>query len=102
MVLLANTTGVQENHSRNIYRHDGRILHTLVDGLIGTEILLKDSDFHPILTSTIIAFGFVFIHPFVDGNGRIHRYLIHDTLAKLKVHPSRDNIPGVGRHIRTN
>ena len=62
-------------------------LHTLVDGLIGTEILLKDSDFHPILTSTIIAFGFVFIHPFVDGNGRIHRYLIHDSLAKLKFTP---------------
>ena len=62
-------------------------LNTLVDGLIGTEILLKDSEFHPILTSTIIAFGFVFIHPLVDGNGRIHRYLIHDILAKLKFTP---------------
>ncbi len=34
------------------------------------------------LAATIIAFGFVFIHPFQDGNGRIHRYLIHHVLAK--------------------
>ncbi|HKK64063.1 MAG TPA: hypothetical protein VJ951_15975, partial [Bacteroidales bacterium] len=26
-------------------------------------------------------------HPFVDGNGRIHRYLIHHILAKLKFTP---------------
>lgn len=38
------------------------------------------SDFDPILAATMIAFGFVFIHPFADGNGRIHRYLIHHML----------------------
>lgn len=34
------------------------------------------------LSAALIAFGFVFIHPFEDGNGRIHRYLIHHVLAK--------------------
>ncbi len=32
--------------------------------------------------ATILAFGFVFIHPFEDGNGRIHRYLFHHVLAE--------------------
>ncbi|RYF97493.1 MAG: cell filamentation protein Fic, partial [Chitinophagaceae bacterium] len=38
--------------------------------------------FDAVLASAIIAFGFVFIHPFVDGNGRIHRYLVHDVLHR--------------------
>ncbi|HIP51694.1 MAG TPA: hypothetical protein EYG94_06355 [Campylobacterales bacterium] len=30
----------------------------------------------------MIAFSFVYIHPLEDGNGRIHRYLIHHVLAE--------------------
>jgi hypothetical protein len=35
----------------------------------------------PVVAAAILAFGFVYIHPFEDGNGRIHRYLIHHVLA---------------------
>jgi hypothetical protein len=35
----------------------------------------------PIVAAAVLAFGFVFIHPFMDGNGRLHRYLIHDVLS---------------------
>jgi Fic/DOC family len=35
----------------------------------------------PVVAAAIPAFGFVYVHPFVDGNGRIHRYLIHHALA---------------------
>ena len=57
-------------------------LNELIEGLFEVnQILIKD-DFNAILAAAIIAFGFVFIHPFEDGNGRIHRYLIHHILAK--------------------
>ena len=59
-------------------------LDKLIDGLIETNNKLSESNLDPVLAATIIAFGFVFIHPFEDGNGRIHRYLIHHVLAKMK------------------
>lgn len=54
----------------------------LLSNLIATCELLSESDYDPVLTAALIAFGFVFIHPFVDGNGRIHRYLFHHLLAE--------------------
>ena len=59
-------------------------LDELLDALVKTDSKLEQSEFHPVLTAAMIAFGFVFSHPFVDGNGRIHRYLIHHILAKMK------------------
>ncbi|TFH71669.1 Fic family protein [Gammaproteobacteria bacterium LSUCC0112] len=41
----------------------------------------------PVILAASVAFGFVFIHPFMDGNGRLHRYLIHDILAKTEFTP---------------
>jgi Fic family protein len=60
-------------------------LDQLINGLIQTSKYLEGEEFDPVLTATVIAFGFVFIHPFSDGNGRIHRYLIHHILAKMNL-----------------
>ena len=46
-----------------------------------------------VVAATCIAFGFVFIHPFMDGNGRIHRYLIHDMLASAGFTPKGIVLP---------
>ena len=61
-------------------RHED--LMSLLSGLMETGQLLNNSDYDAVLTATLIAFGFVFIHPFEDGNGRIHRYLFHHILAE--------------------
>ena len=57
-------------------------LEALMGGLIETYELLCKDNFDPVLLATVLAFGFVFIHPFEDGNGRIHRYLFHHVLAE--------------------
>lgn len=58
-------------------------IESLIDGLIYTNQLIQNSEYDPVMAASSIAFGFVFIHPFVDGNGRLHRYLIHHILAKM-------------------
>lgn len=40
-----------------------------------------------VIAAAILAFGFVYIHPFEDGNGRLHRYLIHHVLAERGFNP---------------
>jgi len=44
-------------------------------------------DVDPVLQAACIAFGFVYIHPLADGNGRLHRCLIHHVLAERKFTP---------------
>jgi Fic/DOC family len=37
-----------------------------------------------VMRSAVAAFGFVYIHPLADGNGRVHRLLINDVLRRDK------------------
>lgn len=64
-------------------------LQLLINGLIeASEKLEKDEAIDAVFAATMIAFGFVFIHPFEDGNGRIHRYLIHHILTRKRFVPA--------------
>jgi len=68
-------------------RHDD--LQSLVAGMVAfDEGPARTLD--PVIAATLLSFGFVYIHPFEDGNGRIHRYLIHHVLAQRGFNP-----PGV-------
>lgn len=35
----------------------------------------------PIVAASVASFGFVYIHPFMDGNGRLSRFLFHKALC---------------------
>jgi len=49
---------------------------------------MRPQDIDPVIQAAIIAFGFVYIHPLEDGNGRLHRCLIHHVLAERKFSPA--------------
>jgi hypothetical protein len=58
----------------------------LMDGLGAMAARLRRT-VDPLIAAALLSFGFVFIHPFEDGNGRIHRYLVHRVLADEGVTP---------------
>ena len=58
----------------------GDMVRDLMAGLI--DCAQRTHGLHPVVRAALISFGFVFVHPFEDGNGRIHRYLIHDFLGR--------------------
>lgn len=60
---------------------------TLMKGLLDCMARMNESGVEPLVQATVAAFGFVFIHPFQDGNGRIHRALIHHVLTKAGFTP---------------
>jgi Fic family protein len=60
---------------------------SLMHGLLLTLDTAINTEIHPVLIAAMIAFGFVFVHPFEDGNGRIHRFLIHYILSRTGFTP---------------
>jgi hypothetical protein len=63
-------------------------LELLMEGLIACAERMFSSKIDPVVAATILSFGFVYMHPFEDGNGRLHRFLIHYVLSKLAFTPS--------------
>lgn len=64
-------------------------LSSLIDGMVAFDRGSAQA-VDAVIAAAVLAFGFVYAHPFEDGNGRIHRYLIHHVLAERGFNP-----PGV-------
>jgi hypothetical protein len=65
-------------------------LGSLMAGWMRSIARVVTGEVNPVCVATIAGFGFVFLHPFEDGNGRLHRFLIHHSLSRLGFTP-----PGV-------
>jgi len=65
-------------------------LTSLIDGVVAYDRRASNSGIDPVVVAAALSFGFVYIYPFEDGNGRLHRWLIHHTLAIAGYNP-----PGV-------
>jgi Fic family protein len=72
-------------------RHED--LAELMQGLHDCNNRLRSTDLDAVLQAAAIAFAFVYIHPLTDGNGRLHRCLIHHVLAERKFTPSQMVFP---------
>lgn len=68
-------------------------LADLMNGWMRMMANLRDSKADPVCAAAAASFGFVFIHPFEDGNGRIHRFLIHQELASSGFTPHQVLFP---------
>jgi len=62
-------------------------LADLMTDMLQANDRMRADGVDPVLQAAATAFAFVYVHPFQDGNGRLHRCLIHHVLAERKYTP---------------
>jgi len=55
-------------------------LPSMLEGL--RQVLKRSAGLSPVARAALASFGFVYLHPMIDGNGRISRFLINDMLRR--------------------
>ena len=65
----------------------------LMEGWMELSRRLAASKTDPVVAAAVSAFTFVLVHPFEDGNGRIHRWLVHQALASRSYGPEGTILP---------
>lgn len=68
------------------------ILDSLMQGWL-TVANTQGTKIDPLIAAAVVSFGFVYLHPFLDGNGRLSRFLIHQQLHKGNVVPADYILP---------
>ena len=68
-------------------------ISSLMKGLLNNIERMKVSYVDFVVQAAVAAFSFVFIHPFGDGNGRLHRLLINHVLTRTGFTPENVIFP---------
>jgi hypothetical protein len=63
-------------------------LNSLLKALFDANDRMSEDGIDAVIQAAATAFGFVYVHPFQDGNGRLHRCLVHHVLAERKFTPA--------------
>jgi hypothetical protein len=78
-------------------------LRSLLEGIAVYAERAVTAGVDPVVVAAAVAFGFLYVHPFEDGNGRLHRWLIHHVLAEAHYIPRDLVFPistAILRHLR--
>jgi hypothetical protein len=68
------------------------LARALMDALMRMANASQDH-IDPLVRAGVLSFAFVFIHPFMDGNGRLSRYLVHHSLGQSGRLPANFLLP---------
>ncbi len=68
-------------------------LKQFMEAYLETAERLVGSSCDAVICAAVLSFAFVFIHPFDDGNGRLHRYLMHHVLNAMGFCPENIIFP---------
>lgn len=79
----------EQNYLTNSFRGAAGVTYIPPPPDLCRELMFELMDFanraplelDPLVAAGIASFGFVFLHPFMDGNGRLSRFLIHQALC---------------------
>lgn len=88
---LANTTGAGFRRITYV-PPPPETLDDLMSGLL-RMIAEAPGDTNPLVAAGTASFGFVYLHPFMDGNGRLSRFLVHQQLIRSGVLPNGHILP---------
>ena len=65
----------------------------MMEGIVKVGELVKSDAYPVVMAAACASFGFVFVHPFFDGNGRLHRFLLHHLLRLGRFTPPGAVVP---------